>query len=93
MKFPRKQWETISDSAKDFIEQCLDKDQFTRPSIAELFDHPWIIEMQTNESQNLSVQINILQNLIQFQSLTKFQKIVLSLVSGLSITQDEIKQL
>ena len=50
VKFPKKQWDTISDSAKDFIEQCLDKDQNTRPTVADLFGHEWILEMQTEES-------------------------------------------
>jgi len=45
VKFPDKQWGTISDNAKDFILQCLDRNQLTRPSIAKLFDHPWISEI------------------------------------------------
>jgi len=45
VKFPDKQWATISDNAKDFILQCLDRNQLTRPSIAKLFDHPWISEI------------------------------------------------
>ena len=46
VKFPEKQWGSISSNAKDFILKCLDRDQITRPSIAQLFDHPWISEVQ-----------------------------------------------
>jgi serine/threonine protein kinase len=45
VKFPDKQWSNISENAKDFILQCLDRNQITRPSIAQLFDHPWICEI------------------------------------------------
>ena len=34
LKFPDKQWLNISANAKDFITQCLDRNQTTRPSIA-----------------------------------------------------------
>lgn len=50
LTFPDKQWANISDNAKDFITQCLDRDQKTRPSIEHLFDHPWICEIQQEES-------------------------------------------
>lgn len=44
----------ITDRAKDFIRQCLERDQNKRPSIADLFNHPWICEvpehgLQTDE--------------------------------------------
>ena len=35
-------WNDISQDAKDFILKCLDRNQNTRPSIAELFKMPWI---------------------------------------------------
>lgn len=38
-------------------------------------------------------QLDIQRNLIQYTNLSKFQKIVLSLVSGLSTTQDELQAL
>jgi len=37
--------------------------------------------------------MNILKNLIQYQQLSNFQKIVLSLISGLSVTQEELTAL
>jgi serine/threonine protein kinase len=35
-------WNDISKDAKNFILKCLDRNQNTRPSIAELFKMPWI---------------------------------------------------
>ena len=37
-------WDDISENAKDFIRKCLTRDQNSRPSINELFEHPWIHE-------------------------------------------------
>lgn len=35
-------WQDISRDAKDFILACLEKNQFKRPPIKELLQHPWI---------------------------------------------------
>lgn len=65
IKFPDKQWCNISSNAKDFIIQCLDRNQITRPSIAQLFDHPWICEIQDGEESNdEECQLNIQKNLV-----------------------------
>ena len=44
VSFKEKQWECVSSGAKDFIMQCLDRNITTRPSIEELFEHPWICD-------------------------------------------------
>lgn len=82
----------MSQNAKDFILKCLERNQSARPSINELFGHPWIHDYQENVSiVDSKVQLNIKQNLVQFFQLNKFQKIVLSLISGLSSTQEELR--
>ena len=73
--------------------RCLDKNQYTRPSISDLFDHPWIAEVPEQDSQDEEIQLNIQKNLIQYQTCSDFQKIVLSLISGLSSSQDELDRL
>ena len=40
--FQEKEWKTVSNNAKDFILMCLDRNAENRPSIEDLFDHPWI---------------------------------------------------
>ena len=73
--------------------RCLDKNQYTRPSVSELFDHPWISEVPDQDSQDEEIQLNIQKNLIQYQTCSDFQKIVLSLISGLSSSQEELDRL
>ena len=38
-------WRPISDDAKDFILQCLVREKDERPSIDDLFHHPWIVQL------------------------------------------------
>jgi len=70
------------------------KDQFLRPSIKSLFDHPWILQQPDLISKiNPFVQLKIQNNLIQYNTCSEFQKIVLSLISGLNIDQTELRNL
>lgn len=43
--FDSSHWMNISKHAKDFILKCLDKNQFTRPSVSKMFEHPWITDL------------------------------------------------
>ncbi len=38
----KKQWDNISDSAKDLVKQMLTKDQNNRITVEEALEHPWI---------------------------------------------------
>lgn len=73
-------WDDISENAKDFIRKCLTRDKNARPSINELFEHPWIheyIEEQLEKSLeksegDLAVQTSIRKNLIKYAELNNF---------------------
>lgn len=81
--FKEKEWKKVSKNAKDFVLKCLDRDQNQRESISELFNHPFICEVPADDSINEEVCLNIQQNLIHYNECSEFQKMVLSLVSGL----------
>jgi calcium-dependent protein kinase len=42
LTFDGPQWDGISEDAKDFIEQALERDQDLRPSAQRLLRHSWI---------------------------------------------------
>lgn len=42
LDFPSPEWDTISEDAKDFIQNLLQRDEFLRPTAAQALDHPWI---------------------------------------------------
>lgn len=83
----------MSQNAKDFVSLCLDRDQNRRPTIEDLFDHPWICEVPDNKSGNEEQSLNIQNNLIRYNECSEFQKMVLSLVAGLVTTQDQLEVL
>jgi len=65
IKFPEKQWSGISDNAKEFIRACLERDQNKRMSIAKLFSHPWISDVQPEDKEGEDeVALDIQKNLI-----------------------------
>ena len=92
VSFASGSFKNISQNSIDFIKCCLDRNQFTRPSIDELFDHPWICEIP-EDSVDEEIQLNIQKNLVEYQNCSSFQKLVLSLISGLSATQQELSNL
>ena len=59
IKFEEKEWKKVSKNAKSFVLKCLDRDQNKRPSIADLFDHPYICEVPENDSINEEICLNI----------------------------------
>ena len=70
-------WADISGEAKDFIMQCLNRDQTKRPSVKELFDHPWIanyLEQKFNQPIGHASEItySIQKNLIKHKELSQF---------------------
>ena len=62
--FSERQWANISPNAKDFILQCLERNQHQRASINDLFDHPWICEIPEIGSEDEEIQLNIQKNLV-----------------------------
>lgn len=42
--FPSPEWDDISDTAKDFVKQMLQKDEKNRPTAAEAMKHKWIVK-------------------------------------------------
>lgn len=93
LTFTEKEFKKVSKNAKDFIQICLDRDQNRRPTIEELFEHPWICEVPDSNSQHEEICINIQNNLIKYNECSAFQKMVLSLCAGLSTTQDQLEVL
>lgn len=90
--FEDPRWRSISDDAKDFILQCLVREQEERPAVGDLIHHPWITAIPDVEQEE-SVQLKIQEALVEHQLHSDFQKIVLSLISGLSASEEQLGQL
>ena len=56
----KENWEDISDEAKSFILKCLERDPNKRPSVRELFQHPWIknyLEVEAEKDVNIDTDV------------------------------------
>jgi len=77
-------WNSISDTAKDFISQLLIKDQTKRPSAGEALLHPWI--QQANEMANANVStdvaISALTNLQNFNAKSKLKQATYAFIAS-----------
>jgi calcium/calmodulin-dependent protein kinase I len=41
---PAEYWENVSETAKDFVRECLTNDPMKRPTAAQLLDHRWLAD-------------------------------------------------
>ena len=43
---PEEYWANVSDTAKDFVRECLTIDPVQRPTAIELMNHPWMLDFR-----------------------------------------------
>lgn len=53
LRFDDKTWDSISPEAKDFIEQCLNRDPESRITAAEMLNHKFITRLNSLEQANI----------------------------------------
>jgi len=62
LEFPEREWEDISDAAKELITQLLDEDPMRRPTPEEVLRHRWFMDVETiRNPKNLSKAVNTLK--------------------------------
>ena len=92
VEFNRPEWSCISENAKDFILTCLEKDPINRLSINDLFDHPWICDVDETENEWKLENVyknDVIRKLSKCNKTMKLQKEILNIILELKISQKE----
>lgn len=90
-EFPEKEWEKVSQEAKDLVIRLLNKDPNKRPMAPEVIMHPWI---QANmHGLSSKVCLDSVKNLITFRSQVKIQHATFEFIVSHLSTQQELKEL
>jgi len=85
--FDAKHWNSISDSAKDFIRQMLTFDQDRRPTAEQLLLHPWIADQINTVDE--SVCISSLDNLKNFKAGVAMKQSTYAFIASQLVTKQE----
>ncbi|XP_021627963.2 calcium-dependent protein kinase 24 [Manihot esculenta] len=91
--FTRDPWPRVSEQAKDLVKCMLDQNPYTRLTVEEALEHPWI--QNARDVPNVNLGENVRTRIKQFSLMNKFKKKVLRVVAdNLPPEQvDEIKQM
>ncbi|KAB2092260.1 hypothetical protein ES319_A02G017200v1 [Gossypium barbadense] len=77
--FERDPWPKVSAEVKDLVRSMLDPNPYTRISLQEVLEHPWIQNLQNAPNFNLGE--NVGARIKQFSLMGKFKKKVLRVVA------------
>ena len=90
LKFNPYKWKNISNSAKDFVKLCLNKNASERPSASKAVEHKWFsnVVKETHSLKNLPK--NILINIKNFDIEDKFQQMIIKYLINTMNGGDEI---
>jgi len=62
LEFPEREWEDISDAAKELITRLLDEDPMRRPTPEEVLRHRWFLDVETiRNPKNLANAVNTIK--------------------------------
>ena len=89
-----KEWDNISDNAKDLILKMLEYDPQKRLSAQECLEHPWIVSLLGDNSNLTSTQMdllpNVLENIYNFNAKEKLQQATIAYIVHSLYSSQEI---
>ncbi|XVF65468.1 hypothetical protein PTKIN_Ptkin09bG0252000 [Pterospermum kingtungense] len=85
--FGRDPWPKVSDEAKDLVKAMLDPNPYSRMTVQEVLEHPWIRNLEHAPNVNLGEHVRT--RIKQFCVMSKFKKKVLRVVAD-NLPNEEI---
>ncbi|KAK6149758.1 hypothetical protein DH2020_017283 [Rehmannia glutinosa] len=86
--FDSQPWPSISNSAKDLVQQMLTKDPKKRITSTQVLEHPWI----KGQAPDKPIDSAVLTRMKQFRAMNKLKKLALKVIAQ-SLSEEEIKGL
>lgn len=91
-------WDTISEDAKDFIEECLSFNEKHRPTAAEALTHPWLENTRKagrgdfvkNEKDTIQDSLN---NMASFHACSKLKQATLAYIASQLLLKEEKEEI
>lgn len=80
-KMQPKEWDRVSQQAKDFVKAVLVLDPAKRLSAHDALEHPWIKQREADEFKNARIEPQILQTLQQFSKASHFRRACMTIMA------------
>ncbi|KAL9252933.1 Calcium-dependent protein kinase 24-like protein [Drosera capensis] len=77
--FERDPWPRVSQEAKDLVKSMLDQNPYSRLTLKEVLEHPWL--QNANKIPDVPLGENVMTRIKQFYLMNKFKKKVLRVVA------------
>ncbi|GAV90073.1 Pkinase domain-containing protein/EF_hand_5 domain-containing protein [Cephalotus follicularis] len=87
INFEKDPWPKVSEEAKDLVKSMLDPNPYSRMTVQEALEHPWL--QNGNTAPNVSLGENVRTRIKQFSLMNKFKKKVLRVVADM-LPDDQI---
>ncbi|KEG01073.1 CAMK/CDPK protein kinase [Plasmodium vinckei vinckei] len=86
--FKGKEWNNISEEAKDLIKRCLTIDSGKRINASEALKHPWFKKKKGSFNLDVKMDIHVLENFKNYALLLKLQKLAMTIIAQQSNDYD-----
>ncbi|KAI4838984.1 calcium-dependent protein kinase 3 [Plasmodium brasilianum] len=86
--FKGKEWDNVTQEAKDLIKCCLTMDPRKRISASEALKHPWFKKKKGAFNLDVKMDIHVLENFKNYALLLKFQKLAMTIIAQQSNDYD-----
>ncbi|GAB2220053.1 hypothetical protein Drorol1_Dr00007696 [Drosera rotundifolia] len=87
--FERDPWPRVSQEAKDLVKSMLDQNPYSRLTLKEVLEHPWL--QNANKIPDVTLGESVMTRIKQFYLMNKFKKTVLRVVADNLSSQEAEK--
>ena len=95
VQFNQKEWENISDEAKDLVKKLLKKDYKSRLSAVDALSHPWIQNIDNQKINFIAIETlnEIVSNLYKYSAVKILQQASIAFIVHNLISREMTKEL